>query len=87
MNRLLGDSPLRLLFKLVVVSLLVGWVMSIFGWTPLGIWYALQNAVYDLWYTGFAALGRFGDYILLGAAVVIPVFILLRILSYRRAGP
>lgn len=84
MNRILGDSPLRVIVKLIVVSLLVGWVMSIFGWTPLGIWYALQDAVLDLWYSGFAALGRFGDYILLGAAVVIPVFILLRLLSYRR---
>ncbi len=32
---------------------------------------------------GFAALGRVGDYLLLGAVVVIPLFIILRLFSYR----
>lgn len=84
MNRFLGDSVLRVVLKLVVASLLVGWLMSIFGWTPLGIWYAVEDAVLELWYSGFAALGRFGAYIALGAAVVVPVFIVIRLVSYRR---
>jgi hypothetical protein len=33
---------------------------------------------------GFSAVARFADYLILGAAVVIPAFILLRILSYRK---
>jgi hypothetical protein len=33
---------------------------------------------------GFSALSRFADYLLLGAAVVIPAFILLRIINYRK---
>jgi hypothetical protein len=33
---------------------------------------------------GFAAVDRFLGYLLLGAAVVVPAFIVLRILSYRR---
>jgi hypothetical protein len=32
-TRFLGDSPLRVALKLVVVSFLVGLVMSAFGWT------------------------------------------------------
>ncbi|MCV0395937.1 MAG: DUF6460 domain-containing protein [Rhizobiaceae bacterium] len=84
LNRFLGDSLLRVVLKLLVASLLVGWLMSIFGWTPLGIWYAIEGAVLELWYSGFAALGRFGRYILLGAAVVVPIFILIRLFSYRR---
>ena len=30
------------------------------------------------------ALGRFGDWLVLGGMVVVPVFILLRLLNYRR---
>lgn len=83
-NRFLGDSPLRVLIKLVVVSVLVGFLMKLFGFYPYDILYAARDFVLDLWYSGFAALGRVGDYLLLGAAVVIPVFIVLRVFSYRK---
>ncbi|MCA1369335.1 DUF6460 domain-containing protein [Ensifer aridi] len=83
-NKFLGDSPLRVLVKLVVVSILVGFVMTVFDWYPADILYAIRNFLVDIWRTGFAALGRVGDYLLLGAAVVIPVFLVLRVLSYRR---
>lgn len=83
-NRFLGDSIGRTLVKLLVVSLIVGFVMTIFGWAPLDLIYGIRHFVLDLWYRGFAALGRIGDYLLLGATVVIPVFIVLRLFSYRR---
>lgn len=83
-NKFLGDSPLRVLVKLVVVSILVGFVMTVFDWYPADILYAIRNFLLDVWHKGFAALGRVGDYLLLGAAVVIPVFLILRLLSYRR---
>ncbi|MBN9031692.1 MAG: hypothetical protein BGO05_15645 [Rhizobiales bacterium 63-7] len=84
MNRLLGDSPARTLVKLVVVSLIVGFIMNVFGLRPLDLVDSLRYFLLDLWHTGFAALGRVGDYLLLGATIVIPAFILLRLLSYRR---
>lgn len=83
-QRFLGDSPLRVLLKLIVVSFLVGFVMHAFGWTPWDIWYGLRNAVLDVWRMGFSAVDRFLGYFLLGAAVVVPVFMVLRILSLRR---
>ncbi len=83
-NRFLGDSPLRVLVKLVVVSILVGFVMTIFDWYPVDIYYGIRSFLLDVWHKGFAALGRVGDYLLIGAAIVIPAFIILRILSYRR---
>ena len=83
-TRFLGDSPLRVVLKLIVVSFLVGLVMSAFGWTPWGIVLRIRQLLTDLWNMGFHALDRFFGYFLLGAAVVIPVFIVLRVLSYRR---
>ena len=83
-NRFLGDSPGRVIVKLLVVSVIVGFVMAVFGWTPYGILYTIRDFVLDLWYSGFAALGRVGDYLLLGAAVVIPAFLILRLFSFRR---
>lgn len=83
-NRFLGDTPLRTLVKLLILSVAAGFLMKVFGFYPDDILYALRNFVLDLWHTGFAALGRVGDYLMLGAVIVIPVFVLIRILSYRR---
>ncbi|MCI5078230.1 DUF6460 domain-containing protein [Oricola sp.] len=83
-NRFLGDSVARTIIKLIVVSILVGMVMNVFDIYPLDIFYAFRNFVVNLWEKGWAALGRFGDWLILGGMVVVPVFILLRILNYRR---
>ncbi|KQS65211.1 hypothetical protein ASG39_08105 [Rhizobium sp. Leaf371] len=84
LNRFLGDSPGRVIVKLLVLSLVVGFVMTVFGWTPYGIFRSIRDFFLELWYTGFDALGDVGEYLLIGAAVVIPIFIVLRLLSFRR---
>jgi hypothetical protein len=83
-NRLLGDTPGRTILKLIVVSLVVGFVMALFNLDPWDIFYNIRRFVLDLWHSGFAALGSVGNYLVLGATIVIPVFVILRILSYRR---
>ncbi len=84
MTRFLGDTPGRTVLKLLVMSFLVGVVMSIFNWYPIDIYDMLRDAAVNLWETGFAALGRFGAYLVLGAVVVVPAFLLMRVLSLRR---
>ncbi|MFN3549310.1 MAG: DUF6460 domain-containing protein [Mesorhizobium sp.] len=83
-SRFLGDSPLRVLVKLVVLSFLVGFAMHAFGWTPLDVWYALRDAALEVWRMGFDALGRFFSYFVIGAIIVVPIFIVIRLLSFRR---
>ena len=84
LDRFLGDSPLRVLIKLVVISFLVGVVMHAFGWSPFDVLYGIRNFFLDIWNMGFRAIERFLGYFLLGAAIVVPAFILLRLFSYRR---
>lgn len=84
MNSFLGDTVTRTIIKLIVISVLVGMVMSVFGWTPVGIINGVAEFIGSIWQQGFAALGRFGDWLILGASVVIPVFIIMRLLNYRR---
>lgn len=83
-TQFLGDTPARTAVKLIVISFIVGAVMSAFNWYPLDIVYAVRDFLVNLWNLGFAALGRFGDYLVLGAVIVIPVFLVIRVLSYRR---
>lgn len=84
LTRFLGDSPVRVLLKLIVISFLVGIVMSAFGWSPFDVLYGVRDFFVDLWRMGFRAVDRFLGYFLLGAAIVVPAFLILRLLSYRR---
>jgi hypothetical protein len=81
---MLGDSPLRVAVKLLIASLLVGIVLAALDWTPRDVYARVIDLFVSLWEAGFEALGRFGEYVLLGAAIVIPVFIVVRLLSVRR---
>jgi len=84
LTRFLGDSPLRVFLKLVVVSFLVGIVMSFFGWSPYDVFYQIRDSILQLWNMGFRAIDRFVGYFVLGAAIVIPAFLILRLFSYRK---
>jgi Family of unknown function (DUF6460) len=84
LTRFLGDSPVRVLLKLIVISFLVGIVMSAFGWSPFDVLYGIRDFFLDLWRMGFRAIDRFVGYFLLGAAIVVPAFLILRLFSYRR---
>ena len=83
-QRFLGGSVLGTIVKLALLSVLVGMVMNFFGWSPRDVLWVLEDALRDLWNAGFAALDSFVGYFLLGAAVVIPAFFVLRLLSFRR---
>lgn len=84
LTRFLGDSPLRVLLKLIVVSFIVGIVMAALDWTPRDIFDNIADFFRYLWYTGFDALDSFVGYLLLGAAIVVPAFLVIRLMSFRR---
>ena len=81
--RFLGDTPLRVVVKLAVFSLIVGVVMSAVGWTPRSIYEGIIRFFNRLWNLGFEAIYNSFEYLFLGAAIVIPAFLLIRMLSFR----
>ena len=83
--RFLGDSPLRIAVKLLVVSFLVGVVMATFGWDPLDVVRAIREMASRIWALGFNAIEDFAGYVVLGAGIVVPAFLILRLLSLRKA--
>ncbi|MBV6657622.1 MAG: hypothetical protein KI785_07625 [Devosiaceae bacterium] len=85
-NRFLGGSPLAVAVKLVIISLLVGVVLSALGMTPLGLVQGVIDFFARLWELGFDALGQFGDWLILGATLVIPVWLVMRIFDRGRGS-
>lgn len=84
LENFLGGSILSVIGRLLIISLIVGVVMAAFNWTPYSLFADIVGFFRDLWELGFNALGRFGNYLVLGASVVIPLFILSRIFSSRK---
>ncbi|RYC31194.1 hypothetical protein D3273_14980 [Lichenibacterium minor] len=86
-TRFIGGSPLAVLIRLVAVSLIVGALMSWLGIDALDLLDDLQRAVGHLYGSGFAALRGLGGTVAAGAAVVLPVWLVLRVLSWRGPQP
>lgn len=84
LTRFLGDTPARTIVKLAVLSLIVGIIMSALNFTPVELWYALRDFVHWLYDLGYEAFARIGIYFVWGAMVVVPVFLLMRILNFGR---
>lgn len=84
-SRFLGGSPGAVLVKLLLVSLLVGVVLAWLGITPFGLWLGLRDFAHAIVANGFRGLHDIGRYILTGAAIVIPVWLVLRLLDSRRS--
>ena len=69
--------------KLVLASLLVGLLMSIFGLTPGEFWRRAADGVVWAWENGLDFLDGAVIYIVTGAAVVVPIFIVQSLANGR----
>ena len=84
LNRFLGDTPLRVILRLLVLSFIVGLVLSALNIRPIEVWWWIERAVMRIWNMGFAFLGEAFSYLVIGALVVVPIFLLMRL--FRLGG-
>ncbi|HML44361.1 MAG: integrase [Hyphomicrobium zavarzinii] len=84
-NTIFGGNPLGVLIRLALISLAVGIVMKALG-IDLGNFFQRINEllrnIYDL---GFGAVEWVLEYMLLGALVVIPIWLIARVVGASRS--
>jgi hypothetical protein len=83
-TRFLGGSPLAVAGRLILISILIGVVLSAFGLDPLNIIRSLRTLVERLWDMGFDAVRWLWGYFLLGAVIVIPIWLIMRVMNAPR---
>jgi len=83
-DRFLGGSPLRVLVQLTLLSLVVGVVFSGLGISPGDLIRWAVDGVRRVINMGFGAVEEAGAYLLGGAAVVLPIWLVLRLLAMGR---
>ncbi|MGH6822541.1 MAG: DUF6460 domain-containing protein [Methylocella sp.] len=83
LTRFLGGSPGGVFLRLVFVSLIVGAFLMWLEIRPLDIFRGLRQLVDRIWGLGFDAIREIANYILAGAAIVVPVWLVLRLMNMR----
>jgi hypothetical protein len=83
-TRFFGGSPLAVLGRLLLVSILVGVVLSVLGLDPFDILHSLDRLVRSVWNLGFDAFHWLWRYFLLGAVIVIPIWLIMRLVNAPR---
>ena len=83
-SRFLGGSPGNVLLRILVMSLIVGAAMVFFNLTPRDLLEGLRQFVENIWAGGLESLRTLLLYIGYGAIIVVPIFILVRLLRMAR---
>jgi Domain of unknown function (DUF6460) len=83
-TRIFGGTPLAVLGRLILVSILVGVVLSVLGLDPWNILDSVERLVRHIWNMGFDAVRWLWRYFLLGAVIVIPIWLVIRLVNAPR---
>lgn len=84
MTRFFGGSPLAVLFRLALLSILVGVILEVIGLDPWNIFESLRALYVRVWDLGFETIRWLGRYLLLGAAIVLPIWLIMRLVRAPR---
>ncbi len=84
MTRIFGGSPLAVLGRLILVSILVGVILSALGLDPFDIVRSIERLIRSIWHMGWDAVRYVWRYFLLGAVLVIPIWLIMRLVNAPR---
>ena len=82
--RFFGGPPLSVIFRLVLLSILIGVILEVMGLDPWNIIQSLKTLVQRIWDMGFDAVRWLWRYFLLGAVLVIPIWLIMRLVRAPR---
>lgn len=82
-----GGNPVGVILRLILLSVAVGVVLSVLGITPQNFLDRLNTIITNIYNLGFDAFESILGYLLLGAMVVIPIWLVMRLASARKGPP
>jgi len=78
--RFFGGPPLSVIFRLMLLSILIGVILKVMGLDPFNILRSIQDLFEYIYNMGFDAVRWLWRYFLLGAVLVIPIWLIMRLL-------
>lgn len=86
-QRFFGGPPLAVVVRLILLSILVGVVLAAIGLDPWNIIHSIRQLIINIWNMGWDAVSWVWRYFLLGAVLVIPIWLITRVARAPRRGP
>lgn len=86
LERFLGGSVIGVLIRLIALSIAVGVVMAWLDLTPWAVIESFRRFVQRILAHGFDAFRDVVGYFLLGAAIVVPIWLVIRLVKSVPAG-
>jgi hypothetical protein len=86
-ERFFGGSPGAVILKLAIASIMVGLVLSVFGFNPNSLYDAILKLVEWIRSLGLDAVNTVLRYLILGAIIVVPLWFLSRVFSLFGSKP
>jgi hypothetical protein len=80
----LGGPPAVVLLRLLLASLVVGAIAIWLDIQPAAVVATIRGLVSRIWGMGFDAVRDAARYVVVGATIVVPVWLVLRLLRIRR---
>jgi len=79
LSRIFGGSPIGVLVRLALLSIVVGFILHAANIDPEDIFRSLQDLIHRIWNLGLEPLRWLWRYFLIGAVVVLPIWLLIRL--------
>lgn len=86
MEQLFGGNPAMVILRLVIISIIVGVILAALGLDAFDIVSSLQSLIQRIYDLGFRAFDKVFAYLLLGGAVVVPIWLIGRTLKVFSGG-
>jgi hypothetical protein len=83
-ERFFGGPPLAVIGRLILLSILVGVILAAIGLDPWNIIESVQRLLEHIWTMGLDAVRWLWRYFLLGAVIVVPIWLLVRLANAPR---
>jgi hypothetical protein len=84
LGRFVGGSPAMVAVRLIVVSFVVGVVLETFGLDPATLFADALRSARQIVEFGLSDIRQVGRVLVTGAMVVVPVWLVLRLLDFSR---
>ena len=84
LSRFLGGTHVSVAVRLILLSVLVSVVLSAIGLDPRDIVESIRRLFIGIWNLGFDAINWVWRYFLLGAVIVVPIWLITRFMSSQK---
>jgi hypothetical protein len=78
-DRFFGGSPMWVVVRLILLSIVIGVLLSALGLDPWNILHSVERLIRRIFDLGWDAVAWLWRYFLLGAVLVVPIWLIVRL--------